>query len=151
MKYFLSLIFIITLNLHVSSQILEPIKWKFNVTQIDNTTFEVHLKATIKSGWHVYSQIQPKNAIAEPLHINFIKNNLIILEGKPKEVGKLSKVFDKTLGIGAYQYSDNLDIVQTIKLKKRGKTILKGFVTFQTCNDQQCLPSQDESFQILLN
>ena len=151
MKIFTPFLVFIILNLNARSQILEPVKWKFTKTKIDNKTYKLFLKATVDPGWHLYSQTQPISAVAVPLQITFTKNNAISVEGKPKEVGKISKVFDKSLGIGAYQYSNNLNITQIVKLKKVIKTSIKGFVTYQVCNSHQCLPPQDEYFTIVLN
>jgi len=117
----------------------------------DISTYKITLRARIKPTWHIYSQSQPPDAIAIPLQITFEKNNLILLNGKPQEIGKMSKVYDPSLKIGAWQYSNTLDIIQVIKLKKASKTAIKGFVTFQVCNDKQCLAPEDKDFAIALN
>ena len=43
-----------------SSQILEPIKWATSVEKISDTEYKLVTKATIESGWHLYSQNVPE-------------------------------------------------------------------------------------------
>jgi hypothetical protein len=146
-------ILVLFLFCHFTShcQILEPVRWEFSKTKIDNTTYKINLRAKIKPSWHVYSQLQPPNAIAMPLQITFERNNLISLIGKPKEIGKMLKVYDASIKVGAWQYSNSLDLIQVIKLKKPSKTTIEGYVTFQVCNDKQCLAPEDKNFKITLN
>ena len=51
-------------------------------------TYEIHMTATIQTGWHLYSQTQPEDAIAIPTGIKFTSNPLVTAEGPVKEVGK---------------------------------------------------------------
>ena len=43
-----------------------PVSWTFSSKKIADKTFELHLTADIQSGWHLYSQEQPEDAIAIP-------------------------------------------------------------------------------------
>jgi thiol:disulfide interchange protein DsbD len=106
------------------------------------------MTATIQSGWHVYSQTQPDNAIAIPTTFELSKNPLLTFDGKIKEVGKLEKFEDKQLDIAANQYSNKVVFVQRIKLKANAKTNITGSVEFQTCNDEKCLPPKQTPFNI---
>ena len=45
---------------------LNPVSWSFTSKKITDKTYEVHLTATMQSGWHLYSQVQPEDAIAIP-------------------------------------------------------------------------------------
>ncbi len=38
---------------------LNPVTWTFNTVKTGDRTYEIHMKATIQSGWHLYSQAQP--------------------------------------------------------------------------------------------
>ena len=80
-----------------------------------------------------------------------INNNpLLKLDGKIKEVGKMEKFKDKTLGIAAHQYSNKVDFVQVVKLKSNAKTNVSGSVEFQTCDDKKCLPPKTVNFNVSL-
>lgn len=125
-----------------------PVSWAFSAKKTSDKEFEVHMTATIQSGWHVFSQTQPEDAIAIPTGFTTNSNPLLELKGKVKEVGKLEKFHDAKLDISAHQYSEKVDFVQVVKLKTAAKTSLSGTVEFQTCNDEKCLPPKKVSFNV---
>jgi thiol:disulfide interchange protein DsbD len=127
-----------------------PVSWSFNSKKVSDKTYEVHLTANIQSGWHLYSQDQPSDAIAIPTSVTINNNPLLKLDGKVKEVGKMEKFNDKNLGISAHQYSNKVDFVQVVKVKSTAKTNVSGSVEFQTCDDKKCLPPKTVDFNIAL-
>ena len=127
-----------------------PVSWSFNSKKISEKTFEVHLTANIQSGWHLYSQDQPSDAIAIPTSVTINNNPLLKFDGKVKEVGSMEKFNDKNLGISAHQYSNKVDFVQVVKIKSNAKTNVSGSVEFQTCDDKKCLPPKTVDFNIAL-
>jgi hypothetical protein len=129
---------------------LSPVTWSFTATKVSDKIYEVHMKATIQSGWHLYSQSQPSDAIVNPTTFTINANPLFTKEGKIKEVGKMELMKDVTLGISANQYSRSVDFVQKIKLKGNVKTNLNGNVEYQTCDDKKCLPPKTVNFSIAL-
>ena len=132
------------------AQLLNPVSWTWSAKKLSDKTYELRITATIQSGWHLYSQLQPEDAIAEPTSVSFNKNPLLSLEGKLKEEGKLEKFHDAKLEVSANQYSKKVDFVQVIKLKANAKTNVSGKIRFQTCNDEKCLPPKTVSFSIAL-
>jgi hypothetical protein len=149
MKKIASLILVMILTLAVKAQ-LNPISWTFTAKKLSDKAYELHITALIQSGWHLYSQTQPDDAIAEPTLVSFNKNPLLTLEGKIKEEGKLEKFHDAKLDISANQYSAKVNFVQVVKLKAKAKTRLSGSVRFQTCNDEKCLPPKTVTFNVTL-
>ncbi len=127
-----------------------PVSWSFTSKKINDKSYEVHLIATLESGWHLYSQNQPADAIAIPTSFNFSKNPLLDFNGKVKEVGKLEKYKDEKLGIAANQYSQKVDFVQLIKIKGSAKTNITGKLEYQTCDDKKCLPPKTINFSVAL-
>jgi len=146
-RILLSLIAVFTVAA-ASAQIANPVSWNFSSKKISENIYEVQLMATMQNGWHLYSQSQPKDAIAIPTAITFNKNPLVELDGKVKEVGRLEKFTDKELGISANQYSKQVVFTQKIKLKGKAKTAVTGKVEFQTCDDKKCLPPKTVTFSI---
>ena len=59
------------IGIGVSAQILEPVKWKYETKKITENRYEIHIAATMQNGWHLYSQTQPKEAVAVPTKIKF--------------------------------------------------------------------------------
>ena len=127
---------------------LNPVRWNFSVKKVADKTYEVYMNASMESGWHVFSQTQPDDAIGIPTGIVFNPNPLITVIGKPKEVGKMEKFKDPKLGLSANQYSGKVDFVQKIKLKDKVKTNISGEVEFQTCDDKKCLPPKKIPFNL---
>jgi thiol:disulfide interchange protein DsbD len=142
--------FKIALLLSTAVQGQNPVTWNYSVKRIDDKTFEVHLKATVQNGWHIYSQTQPREAIAIPTTIKFSNHPLIKLSGKTKENGKLEKIKEQALGIEAWQYSDKVEYVQTIILKTNVKTYVSGNIEYQTCTEGKCLPPRIVEFSLRL-
>jgi hypothetical protein len=133
-----------------SAQTLNPVSWSFTSKKINDKEYEIKMVATLQKGWHLYSQTQPADAIAQPTTISFNKNPLVEFDGKVKEVGKLEKYKDKTLGSTAHQYSNQVTFVQKVKLKGKAKTNVTGKLEYQTCDDEKCLPPKTVSLSIAL-
>ena len=150
MKKLLSIVVLITLTFFAQSQMLNPVSWTFSAKKVSDKTFEIHLTANMQTGWHLYSQTQPDDAIAIPTGFTFTTNPLLTLNGKIKEVGKLEKFHDEKLKLSANQYSEKVDFVQVVKLKSNLKTNVAGSVEFQTCDDKKCLPPKTVNFSIAL-
>jgi hypothetical protein len=132
------------------AQGLNPVSWSFASKKISDNVYELQMVATIQHGWHVYSQNQPKDAIAEPTTLVFNKNPLLQFDGKVKEVGTLEKFKDKELDISANQYSNKVTFVQRVKLRGKAKTNVTGKLTYQTCDDEKCLPAKTINVSIPL-
>jgi len=127
---------------------LNPVGWSFMSKKIADKTYEIHLTATMQSGWHLYSQVQPEDAIAIPTGFKLNSNPLLSLEGNIKEIGKMEKFHDAKLEVSANQYANKVDFVQVVKLKANAKTNLTGSVEYQTCDDKKCLPPKTVNFSI---
>jgi thiol:disulfide interchange protein DsbD len=133
-----------------NAQLLNPVSWSYSAKKIADNTFEVHITAKMEPGWHLYSQVQPDDAIAEPTSFSFNKNPLLSFEGKTKEEGKMEKFHDAKLDVSANQYSQTVDFVQVIKVKGKAKTNINGSVRYQTCNEEKCLPPKIVNFTVAL-
>jgi thiol:disulfide interchange protein DsbD len=125
-----------------------PVHWQYSLKKLDQNIYEVHLVAKVDAGWHIYSQKQPKEAVASPTLIMFTKNPLVHLNGKTREVGKLEKYEIKSAGIINHQYADQVDFVQDLVYTAKAKTNITGKVAFQACTDSRCLPEKTEDFSI---
>ncbi|MBO9684440.1 MAG: hypothetical protein J7502_17525 [Flavisolibacter sp.] len=146
--YFILLSLFVTIL--ASAQGLNPVSWNFTSQKISDNVYEIQMTATIQQGWHLYSQTQPKDAIAQPTSFVFNKNPLIELDGKVKEIGNLEKFKDKELDISANQYSNKVVFTQKVKLKGKAKTNVTGKLTYQTCDDVKCLPPKTVNLSIAL-
>src|SRR5262249_24560449 len=109
-------LFLLVVTAFVTNAQLNPVNWTFTSKKIDDKTYEVHITAAIQSGWHLYSQTQPEDAIAEPTELSFNKNPLVKLDGKVKEEGNMEKFHDAKLEVSANQYSQKVNFIQVVKL-----------------------------------
>lgn len=150
MKTFFTILFLAVTGIS-QAQKLDPVQWTYTAKKIADKTYEVHLTANIQNTWHLYSQLQPADAVNQPTEIIFKKNPLVIADGKVKEVGKMELFKDEKLKISANQYSNKVDFVQKVKLKSNTKTNLVGSVEYQTCDDKKCLPPKKIDFTVALN
>ena len=144
------LLLIASFFIGTTSQAQSPVAWTFSSKKINDNIYEVQLIASIQPGWHLYSQSQPSDAIAQPTSFIFNKNPLVSLDGKIKEVGKLEKYKDEKLDISANQYSQKVVFIQKVKLKAKAKTNISGKLEYQTCDDKKCLPPKTVNFAIAL-
>ena len=110
----------------LSAQPLNPVKWDFVSKKVADGVYEIQMVATIQPGWHLYSQTQPKDAIAQPTSFLFNKNPLLDFDGKVKEIGKMEKFKDEVLDVSANQYSEKVTFVQKVKIKAKAKTAVVG-------------------------
>ena len=145
-----SLLLLAILFIGIASFAQNPVSWTYTSKKISDNQYEVHLTATINPGWHLYSQNQPKDAIAIPTSFTFNKSPLLDFDGKVKEVGKMEKYTDKTLDVTAYQYSQKVVFVQKVRLKGKAKTSVTGKLEYQTCDDKKCLPPKTVPFTVAL-
>ncbi|MGB3008627.1 MAG: protein-disulfide reductase DsbD domain-containing protein [Chitinophagaceae bacterium] len=148
MKKFVLVAFLVFAVSLVKAQ--NPIIWSFTAKKVGDKQYEIHMKATIQTNWHLYSQTQPDDAIAIPTTFVIKPNPLYKLEGNIKEIGKMEVMHDKELGISANQYSKSVDFVQKLKLKANIKTNFSGTVEYQTCDDKKCLPPKTVPFEIAI-
>ena len=150
MKYIFVIFILSILNGNLYAQ-ENPVNWEFTVNKKSKSLYEIHLFAKIKEPWHIYSEVQPKDAIATPTIIKVTPNPLVQLQGKTIEVGNRQNYYSNETKTSALQYLNQVDFVQTVRLKADVKTSIRGTITFQVCNDEKCLPPKTIPFFVTLN
>ena len=152
MKYCrLSVFIVVILFVTVQSfaQIQKPVTWNFSAERLSATSYEIHLTATLKEGWHIYSQSTPDGGPVAT-NITFSKNPLVTIKDKTSEVGKMETKHETLFGVDVKQFENKVDFVQVIHLKTAVKTNISGIIESMACNDTQCLPPTKQSFSISL-
>ena len=150
MEKFFSAVILLFVSVAAFAQSGTKVKWDYTVKKIGEKKYEVRMIANIQPGWHLYSQTQSADAIALPTTINFAKNPLLLVTGKPKEVGKVTDAFDKATQSRSRFYSNKVEFVQVVTVKSTVKTSLSGDVEFMVCDDKQCLPPDKAKFSVKL-
>ena len=139
MKKFYAFLLFSICAVGLSAQSAKQVQWSFSAKKIADKTYEVHMLATIGPNYHMYAQ----NAGVEgplPTVFTFTNSPLAVLEGKPKEVGKLIRKKEDVWGGTVQYYEQSVEFVQVVKLRGNIKTNLAGTVEFMVCNEKQCLP-----------
>ncbi len=145
-KVFTLLLIIFSFAFATNAQLSDPVKWEYTAKKIADKTYEVHLTAKIDKGWHIYSQQAGEGPVSTSF--TFSRNPILILQGKTKEIGKVTKEYDNAFGSILSFYSGKVDFVQIVKLRTPAKTLLKGELEFMVCNEQKCLPPKTIPFSI---
>ncbi|WP_227806514.1 protein-disulfide reductase DsbD domain-containing protein, partial [Algibacter lectus] len=135
-----NLILLLTLFSFVigNSQISDPVKWTTSVEKLSETEYLLVSKATIESGWHLYSQNVPDDG---PIPTTFTyddsNSEFKILGNTSEEKGHIvdDPVFDMTIKF----FEESALFKQKVKIEK-GLTSINGFVEFMVCDDTRCLP-----------
>ena len=128
------------------AQSSNEVKWTYSAKKIADKTYEVRMTANVNSGWHIYSQNVGVDGPI-PTSFTFSKNPLVVLDGKPNEVGKVISKKEEVWG-GVVRYFENkVEFVQKVKVKG-GKTKLAGKVEYMVCNDKECLPPAETDFSV---
>ncbi len=145
--FLLAICFVVAVS--AGAQVQNPVNWTFSQKKMNNNTYEVHLTATIASGWHTYSQTTPDGGPVAT-EITWTKNPLLTQNGTTRELGKLEQHHEDLFGVDVKQYSNRVDFVQTLTVRGKVKTTASGTITFMVCNDHECLPPRTIMFSVPL-
>lgn len=135
----------------VFGQTPDKVKWEYSYKSTGPKTGKIHAVAIIEHPWHIYAQVQPKEAVASPTKFVFGKNPLIVFIGKPAEIGKKETYENREVDIKQYQYADKVEFVQKVQLKAAVKTNLAGTVSYQVCDEERCLPVKVAPFTVTID
>ena len=104
------------------------------------------MTAGIDEGWHLYAMdIGEGGPIATSF--TFDEPSGYTLDGKPVAIDKPEVKFDNTFGMNIGMHSEKAEFRQKVTVTQYPVTV-KGFVTFMSCDDKQCLPPRDVDFEI---
>jgi len=130
-------------------QTVDPVKLDFSSKKIKNTTYEVHLTATIDAPYHIYSQTTSKQA-SSPTSVSWEENRSVRLKGKLREIGELKTEYIEIIDATLAYYEDKVSFVQVVKVKGNLPVTLRGKINYTACRDEQCLPQQSIVFSVVL-
>ena len=132
--------------LSISAQTPDPVKWTFSSKKLDSVTYEIHLKAAIVKGWHMYSLYNEGGP--GPSSVHFDRTRPLKLVGDLKEIGKLERRHEKIFDAEVRGFSSSVDFVQPMQRKDTGTAIVTGIVKFIACNGTRCLPPKELAFSV---
>jgi hypothetical protein len=122
----------------------DKIQWQFSYNKQSQS---VEAKATIASGWHLYSQFIEPGTGPVATQILFDYNKLVQLVGQVSEPAPITH-YDETFGTELAYFEKSAVFSQKITYAE--PTLLKGNIVFMLCNDSMCLPPEEKQFTIEL-
>ena len=103
----------------------------------------------IEEDWHINAANLPLESFSIPTDL-FIDTSSNFTVDKIIEEPEFHHVYDEIAKEDLYLHSGNLTISRKIYVKTNSDFTLKGYFTFQTCDDSHCLPPYDGLFEIEL-
>jgi thiol:disulfide interchange protein DsbD len=147
MKSTFTLLAVVLITTIASAQSAKQVKWTFTAKKVADKTYEIHMSANLNGNWHIYAQNVGVDGPV-PTSFTFTKNPLLIIDGKPKEIGKVIRKKEEVWGGVVNYYEKNVNFVQVVKLRGNIKTNISGKIEFMVCDDSQCLPPSEVEFNV---
>ena len=142
-KLIMTIALIFVFSLVSIGQSKSPVTWKYSVTKVSNNEVKLIFKATIEKGWHLYSQYLPKGGPL-PTVFDYDDSDNFTRTGKCTEYPKPKKEFDETFEIDVFSFSKEATFTQKIVVKSTDNFTITGTVNYQVCDDETCIPYDDE-------
>ncbi|MFN4080657.1 MAG: protein-disulfide reductase DsbD family protein [Saprospiraceae bacterium] len=129
----------------------QVVSWTFEAKKVDDCKADLVFKGQIKAGWYTYSQFIEGDDGPLPTTIEYDESVKSFAKiGKAQESGGVMKVFDKVFNMELTKFKGTAVITQRIEVKDPTKPIV-GYLTFMSCDDEQCLPPRDVDFRFDLS
>ena len=144
MKKILSLLLFVALAWASMAQIMDPVKWTFQVKDLNENESELVFTAQLDEGWHLYSQHTDPNG---PFGISFqfTPSKDYALKGKVSEP-KPHEEFDKDFNCTVRSFSGRVVFRQKIERLSAKDFKVKGTYSYQLCNNGSCIAPEDRDF-----
>ena len=128
------------------AQIERPVTWTFAAKPGAAGEATLTATATIAGSWHIYSQFIEDGGPV-PTSFEFSPSPDYELVGKVAESPAPVKAFEKAFNMNIAYFPKRAVFSQKIRLKAPQATV-KGTATFMVCNDEKCLPPDEQEFSI---
>lgn len=145
-----SIIIIALLFLSIVGFGQNPVRWSITSRKVADKTYEVCFRASIEQPWHIYAMDNSKD-VSLPTTFNFKNHPLLIISEPIKEKGEMISEKDDVSGVMIKYYTNQVDFIQTIKVKSNAKTNIEGTIDYMACTEGRCLPPVIENFNLVLN
>ncbi len=149
-RYLISLVALMVLGSLNILHAIEPIKWTTTVSYSNDTEGVITWHATIDAGWHLYDMTMPEieNTVTPvPTTFKIEAEPGVQLVGDVTPAQAAEKHVDKVLNLTLGWWENSIEFTQHFKLVGQGGKI-SGYVRYQGCNDQACIPPTKEPFDL---
>jgi thiol:disulfide interchange protein DsbD len=142
------LVILLFISLPGFSQIFQPVTWIFSNKQLPDGEVDLIFKATIVSGWHLYSQDIDSSPPATTF--TFEPGTDYKRIGKVHE-SKTFEEYDSNYKMILKYFVGTAAFTQKIRLLTGKPITVKGSIYFMSCDNTKCIPPTDEEFEFNLN
>ena len=125
-------------------QIYKPVRWSFEADSTENEVV-VRLTASIDEGWHLYDVNTPDDG-PQATRVEFEELLGLRLGSQPRVIGKPITKFDSNFDMDMTYYEKSMVIEQRLARNGEEKAALKGCVTYNVCNGDNCLSNNRYEF-----
>ncbi|MEZ4982286.1 MAG: protein-disulfide reductase DsbD family protein, partial [Saprospiraceae bacterium] len=133
----------------VQAQILEPVKWTFDIEPLSGNEYNLKFTADLDEGWTIYSQFTSDDGPV-PTVFEFDPGNHFTRVGKVEESGKKKEGYDPLFDVDVIKFVKGPVLFsQKVKVSDASKPIT-GYLTYMTCDNEKCLPPTDVDFEFNL-
>ena len=125
-------------------QTYSPVKWSFELISENEDSFKVRATADISDKWVIYSSRMEDDG---PIPTSMQLSENIKTTGSLEEPLKSIKGYDDLFEMEVIKFSKRAVFEQKISPDPK-LTVVKGYITFMTCDGLRCLPPQNIPFSL---
>jgi len=138
---FLLSIFIFLFQPLLAAQDTTAVQWTASGKKINTGQYQIYLKGTIKTGWHIYAK-ENKAAGLEGLKISF-SDSSIKKDGDPQLKGNFKTITDKIFDNAKSEVAtDSVAFIQKITITGEVPASLKAVLAFNTATSEAFIPEE---------
>jgi len=127
----------------ITAQIEDLVQWS---AELNEEQSAITLKAEMKGDWVIYSQhTDPEGPI--PLEFEFEAVDGVEYVGPVEEITVPITKMSELFGVEVIKFEQSAEFSQAIKIKAKSG-VIKGNVTFMTCDASRCLPPKTVPFEV---
>lgn len=125
------------------------LEWDISIKKLNHNQFEIVGKAMPENGWHIYSAFLPENT-AIPTTIKVDVSDDVKLIGGVAESPAPEKVYDPSFKANLQWHNSTAYFTQKVEVTKPGKVTISGYIEYMVCNDETCMPPDEEDFSFVV-
>ena len=124
----------------------DKVKYSINIVQ-EECVVTILADIDIEKGWHINAANLPLESFSIPTDLYLDTSSMFISEDTIYEP-VFEHVYDDVAKEDLYLHEGKITISKKVFVKSEKDFVLKGFFTFQTCDDNHCLPPFDGPFEL---
>ena len=119
--------------------------WTFSAVKKTGNIVEVHVKASLSEGWHLYSSDTVSSPF--PTQVKVLAGPGLSLQGPLREEGRMVVGMQPEGGEPVRYFKGTVDFIQSVTISADLHSV-SGTVQFVICTDEQCMPPGKKEFTV---